>query len=341
MLKKLFFLLFCCSSYAHEPFIDLESFEDQKIITATKRIFLDDFPGATNPSIIKTEDGIIMIFRYTPDPYYDATVSYIGLVMLNENLDVISEPQILNTRSKNSKTPSQSEDARLFSYRGKIYIIYNDNIDVVAPGLQDRRDMFMAELIRTGDHYSLSSPLKLYCEEKMRFRIWEKNWVPFEYNKMLLLGYTIAPHEILYPNLKSGECYPSYETFNCVDWGYGILRGSSAPILVDGEYLAFFHSGAYLASEASWGRNLWHYFMGAYTFSAQPPFHITKISQRPIIAKGFYTHANYIKRIIFPGGYIVCGDTIYMAYGKDDQEIWIATINKEELMKSLSPVEKL
>lgn len=79
--------------------------------------------------------------------------------------------------------------------------------------------------------------------------------------------------------------------------------------------------------------------MGAYTFSPDPPFEITKISSKPIEASSFYTFSSYDKRVIYPGGFIVDGPNLYVAYGKDDSEIWIATININELLQSLEPVD--
>ena len=257
-------------------------------------------------------------------------------MILNGDFEPISEPELLNTRSRNSKTPSQSEDARFFSYRGRIFLIYNDNVDLiyVYPG---RRDMFIAELFYKNDHFTLSSPLKLNYPHKSH--VWQqKNWIPFEWNKTLLMGYSIHPHEILYPNLSDGECYRLYETSPPIKWDFGALRGSSSPELIDGEYLAFFHSGIFTSSLSSHGQDLWHYYMGAYTFSAEPPFQITKMSHLPIMAEGFYTPSDCEKRVIFPGGFVVSGSSIYVAYGKDDREMWIATLDKAALKNALVPV---
>ena len=79
--------------------------------------------------------------------------------------------------------------------------------------------------------------------------------------------------------------------------------------------------------------------MGAYTFSAEPPFQVKRISPKPIVAEGFYSCSNAEKRVIFPGGSIVSDDKIYVVYGKDDCEIWIATLDKNALMNSLIPVQ--
>ncbi len=335
MFKQILLVFFICNLSASNV-RDLENFSENKIVLSTKRIKLDNFPGAFNPSIIPFNQGYLLTFRYCPENDY---TSYIGIVLLDDVFEQISEPQLLNTRTKTSKTPSQTEDARIFSYRNRLFLIYNDNIEVVAPSTQERRDMFMAELLYSDNKFQLSAPLKLIYEKKYNQR-WQKNWVPFVWNKKLLLTYSIDPHEILEPNLSNGACYLFHETEGNINWKLGILRGSTPPLLVDGEYLAFFHSGTVTSSSASWNLPLWHYFMGAYTFSANPPFEITKITPEPLIAEGFYTPSNHEKRVILPGGYAVSGPFLYVAYAKDDCEIWIATLDKNALKNAMIPVKK-
>ncbi len=315
---------------------DFENWVDNpKLVICKKQIYFEEFPEAFNPSILKVEDGYLLCFRYSPDRYSNAWLNYIGIVHLDENFDPTSSPQLLTTRSKNSITQPQAEDARLFHYRGRIFLIYNDNTEVNYVSYSDRRDMFIAELKESEGRYNLSTPIRLVYENK-RYILWQKNWVPFEHMGNLLMGYTVNPHEILYVNLLNGTCYPCYETTAPIEWEFGQLRGSTPPVLVDGEYLAFFHSGTITSSTASFGWDLWHYFMGAYTFSATPPFEITSISPKPIIAEEFYTQSAREKRVIFPGGLFVSGNNIYVAYGKDDYEMWIATIDKEALYSTLS-----
>jgi predicted GH43/DUF377 family glycosyl hydrolase len=309
------------------------------IVIETKQIFLPDFPDAYNPTIIKADQGYILAFRYPPDRYNQAWVSYIGVVLLDDNFEPISTPQLVKTRFGASKTPSQSEDPRLFSYRGRIFLIYNDNFENTNPNYWQRRDMFIAELLFTDKRFKISAPLKLIYEEKYNTQFWQKNWIPFEWDGCLLLSYSFIPHEILYANLANGNCYKCYESTAQISWEFGKLRGSTPPLLVDGEYLGFFHSATYIPSMYSWDENLWYYFIGAYTFSAKPPFEVTSYTPQPIIGKGFYTLSNREKRVIFPGGYVVSDSKIYMVYGKDDYEMWIATIDKGALKKALVPVK--
>jgi predicted GH43/DUF377 family glycosyl hydrolase len=319
---------------------DFSEFEaiGNKIVLSKRSYWFPNYPWAYNPSLVQVGSEFWLSFRYHPDLFNQPWLSDVVIVRLNENLDPISEPQVINTRQRYSKTPSQSEDARLFAYRGRIFLIFNDCMDELWFSYHFRRDMFMAELFYEKGAFSLSAPLKLTFEEEYNNRRCQKNWIPFEWDQTLLFSYTLNPHLVLYPNLKNGHCYKCHETSAPIQWEFGELRGGTPPLLVDGEYLAFFHTPKIVQSESSLGYELWHYFAGAYTFSKEPPFEIKKVSSCPLMADGFYTPSYHAKRVIFPGGFALHGDKIYLAYGKDDSEIWIATLDKKELMNSLQPV---
>ena len=311
------------------------------IVTKTKQIILEEYPNAYNPSIIEFGDDILMTFRFTPSPNTYPWISYIGVVLLDKDFTPISRPQLLNTCFAHRKTLSQTEDPRLFRYKNRIFLIYNDNLEKTHPTHHDRRDMFFAELLFDKKRFSLSFPQQLIYEEKYPWVFWQKNWMPFEYNDMLFFIYSINPHEILFFNFLSAKCYLYDRTENHLQWDWGQLRGSTPPLLDEGEYICFFHSSIPTTSAASYNYEMWHYFMGAYTFSNHPPFQIKKISDSPILHYSFYTPSSYYKRVIFPGGCIISGSTIYLAYGKDDSEIWIASLDKKALKASLKEIKSL
>lgn len=341
-MRKIFVLLIimlipchCFSDTTYKPL-----FKQQRIVTSTKKIHIPDYPKAYNPSILKFQDGYMLTFRYQPNIHTQWWVSYIGVVLLDKTFEPISQPQLLDTRFNDKRTHSQSEDARIFSANGKLYVIYNDNMELENPNTWERRDIYLAELSYVNGDFVVSDPVKLVYPEKYRHIPWQKNWVPFDWNGTLFLSYTINPHEVICPDISTGSCVKCYETQKSIHWPLGPIRGGTPALLVDGEYLAFFHSGIYHPSACSDNRPLWHYYMGAYTFAAEPPFEVTKISHTPIEAPGFYTNSNCIKRVIYPTGFIADGSKIYLAYGKDDQEICIATIDLIELKKSMASVKK-
>jgi predicted GH43/DUF377 family glycosyl hydrolase len=338
-------LFFAISLYGQQD-DDLFS-SNQNIVLAAQRIRLHEFPEAFNPSLIQFDGKLLLTFRNFPDLKNQWWLSETGIVLLDELFRPITTPQILSFRAKRSKTPCQAEDVRLFTFRDKLFVIYNDNTDEIFYDQWRRRDMFMAELLAEKSSnallhwdFKIGTITKLVCEEKYPHVLQQKNWIPFEWKNSLFFTYSIHPHEILAPNPRNGSCYSFYKTEAPIQWDYGHLRGSSAAQLVDGEYLAFFHSGVPLRTAASGFWTLWHYFAGAYTFSATPPFEITRISAKPIMSDWFYTDPYRIKQVIFPGGFVVKGPHIYMAYGKDDCEMWIATLDKAKLLQSLVPVKK-
>jgi len=309
-----------------------------KIVEASKQIKIKGFKSAYNPSIFPFEEGYLLSFRHTLSQ--ETWISHIGVVLLNKNFEVVTIPQILTPRSFTCEVPCQAEDARFFSFQGKIFLIYNDNVKIAAPSCFERRDMFIAELLSDEGRFFLGAPLKLYHADKYATSLWQKNWVPFEWEDKLFFSYSIVPHEVLECNLSTGKCTPVYETATPNSWQFGTLRGGTSAFLEEGEYFSFFHSSEVTASKASKGVDMYHYYMGAYTFSAQPPFEVTKITPERLVGRQFYTHSPCAKRVVFPGGYVVQGDKIYVAYGKDDAEVWIATINKQKLKENLYPVAR-
>jgi hypothetical protein len=149
----------------------------------------------------------------------------------------------------------------------------------------------------------------MMTHEKSKKR--EKNWIFFEYGRTspsLLFIVTIQPLRVIMPKPKHKnedllatanssnyghvpESYKEdirYKEYGVMDhvysekynphtvslsgiknfcWNYGELRGGTEAKLVGDEYLAFFHSQGTVHSRFSMT-----YWMGAYTFSREPPF---------------------------------------------------------------------
>src|SRR5690348_6479093 len=104
LLPLLFTPLFLFAEFLH-----LDDLVNNKLVVATKQLEFSKFPNSFNPSLIKVEEGYLLTFRYIPDLYYYPGLSYIGIVLLDESFDPLSPPELLATRLKQSKTPSQSE----------------------------------------------------------------------------------------------------------------------------------------------------------------------------------------------------------------------------------------
>lgn len=342
MKKVIFYFFFLLAAqqnlYAKEE-LGKGSVDSKGIVLSTFKIDLSPYKNAFNPSILEFGGEYVLTFRYMPEPIQKPWVSYVGIARLDKSFNLIGSAELLNLRQDGCLIPSQAEDARIFSYNKEIYIIYNDNRDVINTTPFDHREMFLAKVSYANGHFFASNPLKLKHPTYYHSRLWEKNWTPFVYEGALLLYYSLNPSEVIDINWSTGVCTPLCNTTPSINWKLGPIRGGTPAAVVGGEYLAFFHSPIQIVSDASGGNKLWHYFMGAYTFCAAPPFGVKKISLSPISERSFYTNSSMPKRVIYPGGYVISGKHIYLAYGKDDHEVWIAVIDKGKLMRSLRPVK--
>lgn len=335
------------------PFLNLEEEFATEMVVTTKRIEVPGYPYAFNPAITRWHDKIILSFRVIPDRASSFT-SLIGLILLNEAFEIISTPQILPLRDPASHVPSRTEDARLVAVENRLFIVYTDNPHpkITRGGFR----MYVGELTWDGILFHVHDIRGLLEFEGNQANVREKNWVPFAYKSTLHLAYSLQPHTIFSlqdsinkrGNIESA-CLHIASTCTPFKWRWGILRGGTQadlePALENKEYIAFFHSSIDMTSKHSEGKKAAHYFMGAYTFSATPPFNILKMSPSPIIGKRFYSGESYKPywkpvKVVFPGGFIADSKNYYVAYGRDDHECWIATIDKIALLESLLPADR-
>ena len=140
---------------------------------------------------------------------------------------------------------------------------------------------------------------------------------------------------------------------------YGELRGGTPAYLVPTQfkgsksYLAFFHASNEPSpppgGKPKYTDVLKTYTMGAIVFSAQEPYELQAISRQPITHQSMYSgkwphlpwayyHMDYI---VFPTNYLYEAetDTIYLQYGHQDRETWVAELSLTGLLKSLVAVK--
>jgi len=116
------------------------------------------------------------------------------------------------------------------------------------------------------------------------------------------------------------------------------MRGGTPALLIHQSYLTFFHSKRKLR-----GKPRATYFIGAYTFTKDPPFTILSMSTEPIVGKGFYEgkHAPQpYDYILYPTSftYDKHEDTIRLYFGRQDVDTWFAKLNVSGLLNSLARV---
>ncbi len=321
-------------------YLVLEDLKDNFVLE-TRKIVLEKYPQAFNPSIIQWKGKYLLSFRVIEDPDHSFN-SELGLVWLNESFKPIGTPQLIEIRDFGSSVPARGEDARLITEGDKLYFIYSDCDDPLISRGGFR--VFISQVDENEGVFTLKKQEKLIYFEGEDPSVREKNWVPFIYQNELYLAYSIVPHIIFKPLFGTNSCETFCKSKSYLHWDWGEIRGGTPAHLVRGEYLAFFHSSKYLVSDLSYNKSIAHYFMGAYTYEKEPPFRLTSISSKPIVGKNFYKgplYKPYWKpiRCVFPCGYVHDDQYIWVAYGRQDHEMWLAKIEIDGLLNSLIPVD--
>ena len=349
--------VFCSLMIFHSQICgaDFQDLEDmsQDFVLDIQKIEIPGFPYAFNPSIIRYHGAILMSFRLGSyingiDVCDDGELcnmpnnrvtTEIGVALFDEKFRIMSAPQILHIPRDNEDMLYRPQDPRLVHINGALYIAYNNYVEVDSIVIQR---MHFAELYFDGENFVLGEPEGIKKFDKLNPQRTEKNWSPFDYEGELYFEYSFQTHKVLKPILGTGSCETVGLTTNSIRWDWGHIRGGSPAIRFGDEYLGFFHSCKNMKTSHSDGKNILHYFMGAYTFAAAPPFEITSISPKPIVSSGFYKGQNYVTWkplfVVFPGGYIFDDQHIWVAYGRQDHEIWIAKMDRQGVMDSLVPV---
>lgn len=312
---------------------------DNTIIIDAKTLPVRNVYAPYNPSIIENENGYYLFFRYDQvvNMHINRFYTKIGLVELDKSLNQTEkEYRVIDTRS------DFSEDPRVFHFQNDYYLAYND----LLPNSGTRRGMYVGKLDLQNNELIDTCSLELSLNQ------FEKNWVPFvgknsKGKPAICFEYQLSmPRRILEKTGHRVEDVANYKfenphIFNWTEkWGH--LRGGTPARLVDGEYLAFFHSSLKDKYGTYW------YVMGAYTFAAEPPYEMKKMSTYPLMFKGMYNTlacntAEQNKRVLFPSGFAIGKqkgkDVFYLSCGENDSGIKILTLDKEALLKSLQPIE--
>ncbi len=321
--------------------------EDLKIVLAVKEVAIRNVTAPYNPSLIESSSGYDLFFRYdviNPKLEYAPFSSRIGAVPLNHRFE-----QADREFTRIHLETEYADDPRVLMVGDQLYLFCN-RLDENYPKC---RFMCAANIDRNTYDVNYSTILDVNLH-------WiEKNWSPFEYigkdqKSRLFLEYRINPRKLLeLPNPQINELknmtVPADVAYLSIPWSgkWGEISGGTPAKKIGDEYLGFFHS--WFTDE---NRLVW-YVMGAYTFNATPPFNLTGISKYPILFRGIYetpftNTASTDKRVIFPSGFVIENqydrELIHLACGENDCSIKIVTMDKEQLLKSITrfeTVEKL
>lgn len=326
-------VLSLCAETCSTPFanidvaLDLETMT-QDFVIEVKQLHIPGHPDACNPSLIRWHRQLLLSF----DAYIerDDQPDGIGLTYLDDDFNVIDKPQILVLPM------NLWQDPRLITIDDRLYLVFNGAIP------EGIRRMFVVQVRFDDGKFSVETPEALLHFPKENGERWERNWIPFVHNNTLFLTYSLFPHRVLQPFLGTHRCEDVSSTTFSSAWNWGTPKPGTAALLDGDHYLALFHSTKIIATTHSEGKSIPHYFMGAYTFESHFPFAMTAISQHPIIGKNFYHGQEYHMfkpcRVVFPCGIVIDDQFIWVVFGRQDHEVWMAKLEKKGLYESLVPV---
>ena len=324
------------------------------LVKKVTKLNIEGIKAPYNPGLVETSEGFFLVFRHDlkerkrflgiKTPFRQKIHlgnlkmpfrTFISSLHLDKSFRPVTLPKRVQTGS------DFSEDPRLFTFQGDTYLSYND----IQTADVECRTIRIAKL--NTDTGETKEPVDF----TLNLQRVEKNWAPFIYSDQgkntIHFEYCFNPHVVMKMEdpLSSDLVHlkvPNHIALQNIPWhkSWGIVRGGTPPILVDGQYLAFFHS--FFRQKGK----IW-YVMGAYTFEAEPPFRVTACSKLPILFKGIYgTKTNNTaysrKPSIFPSGLTYSHDgedeVIHVACGENDCGVKIVTFYKEALLKSLTPI---
>lgn len=281
----------------------------------------------------------------------------------------------------NSRYNLIAEDARIFEFDKKLFLIYNVH-------LTKFKEVYLGHLLYDTPNdafYVNITPRHISIEHEVGAKH-QKNWTPFVFNSSIMQNvsasqhqlqlhwesrsvidvhsdtvmnsselqlffvYSIRPHRIIrflptadYSKMTAHTVFLTAIMAVDDDWAWGEMRGGTPALQVDDDhYLSFFHSSGFYNMKF-----ITTYCMGAYLFSTKPPFAITHMSKEPIVAKPFINESlngwayKAVDSVVFPMGFVMDEGHIYVSCGRNDRESWMVKLNRTGLLESLKPVRHI
>jgi predicted GH43/DUF377 family glycosyl hydrolase/predicted O-methyltransferase YrrM/GR25 family glycosyltransferase involved in LPS biosynthesis len=216
------------------------------------------------------------------------------------------------------KASLRQEDPRLFRYRGRLYVSFTGVEQTLDSPTGLTTSVLYAQLEPSRDQPVVDVFYPHYADRLT----WEKNWAFFESAGLLHAVYSIKPHTIL--RVQHDTATKAFETETPHPWTGGHLRGGSPPVLVGDEFYHFFHGRVGLGVEGI-------YNTGVYTFEAEPPFKIKRMTRSPIQWAEPNTRRHASPSVVFVGGAMLEEDQWVLSYGEHDQDVAVARFDRQSI----------
>lgn len=293
-----------------------------------------------NPGIVRDADGWVMAYRVVGEPDLHRRIA---LCRLDERFRVVpgsalpvSDWIVFDTGTAYpAQATSWFADPRLYLWDGRLYLYWNSGWH------EPRNEQFLVELDRRT--WRPLTPARELRLEGTRQKL-EKNWVLFQHGSEHFAIYSVNPYHVLRfsPNGEGPVVFTTVGTPCAHDHGYarshGGLRGGTPPQRVGAAYYSFCHS---IEDDPAGYR----YVAAAYRFSAEPPFRLEAMPNRPLAldipsaAQRVWPKLNSaVGHVVYPSGAVWCDDRWVISLGVDDETCVVTEINPRDVDASLVPV---
>jgi predicted GH43/DUF377 family glycosyl hydrolase len=167
----------------------------------------------------------------------------------------------------------------------------------------------------------------------------EKNWQFFFSEKKLYCFYVFYPEAILL-NIATdtGRILKRNRFLYSRKLNYGFISGGIHPILIGNDFLSFFHTFTDTLNSNGVKKRVYH--IGAALFENKFPFHIQKISEKPIYSAINSGPSEFGDYIIFPGSAELENGKWKLFCGKNDTELTSIEISSSNLEENFIQISK-
>jgi predicted GH43/DUF377 family glycosyl hydrolase len=273
--------------------------------------------GWYNPCMIKHKGKQWLAYRTDCRPMFHW--SRVNLVeMLNPSTPIAGTSRLLELPTRFGEWGS--EDPRLFTAHGKLWLCYTDGWGIGLAELSDN-----GEVIRAG-LFPKNAPIVRNGHER------QKNWGFFEVDGRVYVSYWTSPHIVHEVDLKNWTLGIKMES----DWqpptDAGELHGGSNFVEREGLLWRVVHSHA-----PSGDDHVYRLWMMA--IDARPPFRVRRFSRRPLlvgIPETDPTTANCVAHVVFCGGLSRESGGWRLTFGQNDKRMRTGVILDTLLDKEMT-----
>lgn len=288
-----------------------------------------------NPAIVEREDGLWLITRRSVDrPPLPYGFNDLMAFKLGDDLKPIFGQPVQVPRMSEQE---HVEDPRAIMHGGKMWLGACNFVIFEGGKTWTGAHQIFCEVDHNWNAYRRHDPIFGKNGAHVRGnRGDEKNWLWFFYAGNAHMVYMTQPHTVVRFDgfMRAVETYETKE-INPL-WRYGQPRGGTPPVLIGDEYWSFFHSSQ------PWRGKKRQYYMGAYAFEAKPPFRITRMSRKPLLA-GSQRDPWWEGKplVVFPCGKVLKDGNWIVSMGINDIcSAWLK-IPHSDVEKQVDPVKRL